>query len=67
MVAGRHVVFLDEIQRIVFRLMLSSCVSECMCVCVCVCVSICVFVYAAFVDLSKGFEIETFVFLNCAE
>ena len=42
--------FLGELQRIAFRLMLSS---SCMCVCVCLCVSVCVCVYAAFVDLRK--------------
>ena len=40
--------FLVEMQRIAFRLMLSSCVSVCLCVCVCVCV------YAAFVELRKA-------------
>ena len=39
---------LGEMQRIVFRLMLSSCV--CVCVCLC-CLSVCV--YAAFVNLRK--------------
>ena len=34
--------FLDEMQRIAFRLMLSSCVCVCLCVCVCVCLSVCV-------------------------
>ena len=40
-------------QRIAFRLMLSSCVCVYACVCVCkwVCVGVCV--YAAFVDLTK--------------
>ena len=37
--------FLGEMQRIAFRLMLSSCV--------CVCVSVCLCVYAAFVDGRK--------------
>ena len=37
--------FLGEMQRIAFRLMVSSCV--------CVCLSVCVCVYAAFVDLKK--------------
>ena len=55
--------FLGEMQRIAFRLMLSSCVCVCMCVCVCVCVcvSVCVCVWmcvsvcvsAAFVNLRK--------------
>ena len=35
--------FLGEMQRIAFRLMLSSCVcSVCLSVCVCVCVFVCV-------------------------
>ena len=33
--------FLGEMQRIAFRLMLSSCVCVCVCVCVCLCVSVC--------------------------
>ena len=41
--------FLGEMQRIAFRLKLSSCV----CVCVSVCLSVCLCVYAAFVDLRK--------------
>ena len=37
--------YLGEMQRIAFRLMLSSCVSVCLCICVCI--------YAAFVDARK--------------
>ena len=55
---ARDVLFLGEMQRIAFRLMLSSCV----CVCVCVCV------YAAFVDLRKTVWDRDAVFvLNCSE
>ena len=39
--------FLGEMQRIAFRLMLSVCVFVCVCLCGCVCV------YAAFVDARK--------------
>ena len=37
--------FVSEMQRIAFRLMLSSCVCLCVCLCLCVC--------AAFVDAKK--------------
>ena len=43
--------FLGEMQRIAFRLMLSSCM--CVCVCLCAFVSLCLCVYAAFVDARK--------------
>ena len=46
-----HETFLGEMQRIAFRLMLSSCVCVCVCVCLSVCRSVCVF--AAFVDARK--------------
>ena len=45
----RHI--LGEMQRIAFRLMLSSCV----CVCVCVYLSVSVCVYAAFVRYRRRF------------
>ena len=47
--------FLGEMQRIAFRLMLSSFMYVCVCVCVClsVCLYVYVCVYAAFVDLRK--------------
>ena len=44
-----YVTFLGEMQRIAFRLMLSSCV--CLSICLSVCLSVCV--YAAFVDDRK--------------
>ena len=51
--------FLGEMQRIAFRLMLSSCV--CVCVCVCVCMP-------RLWSSGKRLEIETpFFVLNCSK
>ena len=47
--------FLGEMQRIAFRLMLSSCVCVCVCVCLCVCLGLCVYIWTS----GKRFEIET--------
>ena len=50
--------FLDEMQRIAFRLMLSSCVCMCMCVDVCFCLSVGVCMPRLWTS-GKRFEIET--------
>ena len=55
-----YVQFLGEMQRITFRLMLSSCVYVCLSVCVCV--------YATFVDLGKtAWDRDVVFVLYCVE
>ena len=56
--------FLGEMQRIAFRLLLSTCV--CVCVSVCVCVCVCVSMPRLWMP-GKRFEIETSFFFISKE